>query len=180
MNLRSFSYEDLEEVTGGFKEELGKGSFGTVYKGVLASSHNKYVAVRKLDKMVREDEREFKTDVTVIGQTRHKNLIRLLGYCDEVMLKVSFEVKAVEIKVSFAWDAGIRDVVIERNSKIVADTLRVLCTPPMVVSNALIGIANKLQDFRSVQVSQVKHQSNKPAHLLAKFAKEINNINYVT
>ena len=83
MNLCSFTYEDLEEVTGGFKEELGKGSFGTVYKGVLASSHNKYVAVRKLDKMMREDEREFKTDVTMIGQTRHKNLVRLLGYCDE-------------------------------------------------------------------------------------------------
>ena len=83
MNLCSFTYEDLEEVTGGFKEELGKGSFGTVYKGVLASSHNKYVAVRKLDKMMREDEREFKTDVTMIGQTRHKNLVRLLGYYDE-------------------------------------------------------------------------------------------------
>ena len=83
MNLRSFTYEDLEEATGGFKEELGKGSFGTVYKGVLASSHNKYVAVRKLDKMVKEDEREFKTDVTVIGQTYHKNLVQLLGYCGE-------------------------------------------------------------------------------------------------
>ena len=53
------------------------------YKGVLASSHNKYVAVRKLDKMVKEDEREFKTDVTVIGQTYHKNLVQLLGYCGE-------------------------------------------------------------------------------------------------
>ena len=28
-----------------------------LYKGVLTSSHNKYVAVKKLDKMVREDER---------------------------------------------------------------------------------------------------------------------------
>ena len=28
-----------------------------LYKGVLASNHNKYVAVKKLDKMVREDER---------------------------------------------------------------------------------------------------------------------------
>ena len=81
MNLRSFTYEDLEEATGGFKEELGKGSFGTVYKGVLTSSHNKYVAVKKLDKMMREDERKFKTKVTVI--THHKNLVRLLGYCDE-------------------------------------------------------------------------------------------------
>ena len=54
-----------------------------LYKGVLASNHNKYVAVRKLDKMVREDEREFKIDVTVIGLTHHKNLVQLLGYCGE-------------------------------------------------------------------------------------------------
>ncbi|KAK7851628.1 g-type lectin s-receptor-like serine/threonine-protein kinase lecrk3 [Quercus suber] len=33
MNLRSFTYKDLEEATSGFKEELGRGSFGTVYKG---------------------------------------------------------------------------------------------------------------------------------------------------
>ncbi|KAM4082230.1 hypothetical protein ACJW30_11G155700 [Castanea mollissima] len=83
MNLRSFTYKDLEKATSGFKEELGRGSFGTVYKGVLVSSHSKYIAVKKLDKMIKEGEREFKTEVTVIGQTHHKNLVRLLGYCDE-------------------------------------------------------------------------------------------------
>ncbi|KAK4591672.1 hypothetical protein RGQ29_016203 [Quercus rubra] len=83
MNLRSFTYKDLEEATSGFKEELGRGSFGAVYKGVLVSSHSKYVAVKKLDKMIKEGEREFKTEVTVIGQTHHRNLVRLLGYCDE-------------------------------------------------------------------------------------------------
>ena len=30
MNLCSFTYNDLEEATGGFKEELGRGSFGTL------------------------------------------------------------------------------------------------------------------------------------------------------
>ncbi|XP_050284396.1 G-type lectin S-receptor-like serine/threonine-protein kinase LECRK1 [Quercus robur] len=83
MNLRSFTYKDLEEATSGFKEELGRGSFGTVYKGVIVSSYSHYVAVKKLDKMITEGEREFKTEVTVIGQTHHKNLVRLLGYCDE-------------------------------------------------------------------------------------------------
>ncbi|KAM3686349.1 hypothetical protein ACJW31_11G192800 [Castanea mollissima] len=83
MNLRSLTYKDLEEATSGFKEELGKGSFGTVYKVVIASSYSRYVAVKKLDKMITKGESEFKTEVTVIGQTHHKNLVRLLGYCDE-------------------------------------------------------------------------------------------------
>ena len=56
-----------------------------------------------------------------------------------------------------------------------------LCTPPMTASNVPIGVDHKFKDFRSIQIFHVKRQDNKPAHLLAKFAKEINNIdNYVT
>ena len=103
-----------------------------------------------------------------------KKLLQPLG-------PLEIKVKAMEIGASFAWDTSIRDVVVESDSKIVADTLLRLCTPSMVVSNILVGIAYKLQDFRPVQVSHVKCQGNKPAHLLAKFAKEIDNIdNYVT
>ncbi|XP_047306592.1 G-type lectin S-receptor-like serine/threonine-protein kinase LECRK3 [Impatiens glandulifera] len=84
-NLRSFSYEQLELATDGFKEELGKGAFGTVYKGLLDSSSSSgiQIAVKKLDKIVQEGEKEFKTEVNVIGQTHHKNLVRLIGYCQE-------------------------------------------------------------------------------------------------
>ncbi|GLT52523.1 hypothetical protein SLA2020_258590 [Shorea laevis] len=79
-NLRSFTYKELEDATKGFNEELGKGSFGTVYKGELSRN---YVAVKKLDKVIQDGEKEFKTEVNVIGQTHHRNLVRLLGYCDE-------------------------------------------------------------------------------------------------
>ena len=46
---------------------------------------------------------------------------------------------------------------------------------PVVVLSILVGIANKLQDFRSAHVSHVKRQSNKLAHILAKYAKEVEN-----
>ncbi|XP_022735551.1 G-type lectin S-receptor-like serine/threonine-protein kinase LECRK4 [Durio zibethinus] len=82
-NLRSFTYKDLEQATNRFKEELGRGAFGTVYKGELPSSYGNYVAVKKLERFAKEGENEFKTEVKVIGQTHHKNLVRLLGYCDE-------------------------------------------------------------------------------------------------
>ncbi|CAL1375946.1 unnamed protein product [Linum trigynum] len=85
--LRSFSYKELEEATDGFREELGRGSFGIVYKGVLRSggggSSGVAVAVKKLDKLAPEREREFKTEVNAIGRTHHKNLVTLLGYCDQ-------------------------------------------------------------------------------------------------
>nr|KYP40903.1 Putative receptor protein kinase ZmPK1 [Cajanus cajan] len=80
---RYFTYKELEEATTGFKQMLGRGAFGTVYKGVLTSYTSRYVAVKRLDKVVQEGEKEFKTEVSVIGQTHHRNLVSLLGYCDE-------------------------------------------------------------------------------------------------
>ena len=83
-NIRSFTYEELKQATDGFREELGRGAFGTVYKGVLSSSSSEtQVAVKKLDKLGQEGEREFKSEVRTIAMTHHKNLVRLIGLCDE-------------------------------------------------------------------------------------------------
>ncbi|XP_030470559.1 G-type lectin S-receptor-like serine/threonine-protein kinase LECRK1 [Syzygium oleosum] len=78
--LRSFSYKELKRATNGFKEELGKGSFGAVYKGSL-SRGRRIIAVKRLEKVINEGEREFRAEMRVIGRTHHKNLVRLLGYC---------------------------------------------------------------------------------------------------
>lgn len=82
-NLRVFTYKELEEATNGFKEEVGRGSFGIVYKGVLIIGSTCAVAVKKLDRVARDVEKEFRAEVNAIGQTHHKNLVRLLGFCDE-------------------------------------------------------------------------------------------------
>ncbi|KAI3444952.1 hypothetical protein Pfo_001617 [Paulownia fortunei] len=82
--MRRYTYKELEEATGGFKQHLGRGSFGTVYKGVLPSIPKRYIAIKRLDKVEKEGEKEFTTEVSAIGQTHHKNLVTLLGYCDEV------------------------------------------------------------------------------------------------
>ncbi|KAL0370052.1 UNVERIFIED_CONTAM: G-type lectin S-receptor-like serine/threonine-protein kinase LECRK4 [Sesamum angustifolium] len=81
--IRWYTYKELEEATGSFKQQLGRGSFGTVYKGVNPSNPMRYIAIKRLDMAVNEGENEFTTEVNVIGQTHHKNLVNLLGYCDE-------------------------------------------------------------------------------------------------
>ncbi|CAN1130721.1 G-type lectin S-receptor-like serine/threonine-protein kinase LECRK4, partial [Linum perenne] len=40
---------------------------------------NDVVAVKKLDKLTQEREKEFKAEVHAIGRTHHRNLVRLLG-----------------------------------------------------------------------------------------------------
>ncbi|RVW78096.1 G-type lectin S-receptor-like serine/threonine-protein kinase LECRK4 [Vitis vinifera] len=72
--LRSFSYNDLEKATDGFREELGRGPFGAVYKGTIAQG-NQTIAVKRLEKVVEEGEREFQAEMTIIGRTHHRNLI---------------------------------------------------------------------------------------------------------
>ncbi|RDY01404.1 G-type lectin S-receptor-like serine/threonine-protein kinase LECRK3, partial [Mucuna pruriens] len=79
-NLRSFTFGELVQATDNFKEELGRGSCGIVFKGTTDLAT---IAVKKLDKVFKDSDKEFKTEVNVIGQTHHKNLVRLLGYCDE-------------------------------------------------------------------------------------------------
>lgn len=73
-------------MTNGFKEEIGRASSGTVYK--VTMSNRKLVAVKRLQKMLTEGEKEFHTDMKVIGRTHHGNLVRPLGYYFEVSNKI--------------------------------------------------------------------------------------------
>ncbi|GLJ11994.1 hypothetical protein SUGI_0181610 [Cryptomeria japonica] len=82
--LKAFSYKEIEAATDGFREELGRGSFGKVCKGRLEDG--RAIAVKILDdKAVQKQhgEREFRTEMSVIGTSHHKNLVQLYGFCDE-------------------------------------------------------------------------------------------------
>ncbi|KAK7387336.1 hypothetical protein VNO78_28061 [Psophocarpus tetragonolobus] len=77
-----YKYKDLKTATNNFSAEnkLGEGGFGDVYKGTL--KNGKVVAVKKLilgqsDKMGEQ----FESEVKLISNVHHKNLVRLLGCC---------------------------------------------------------------------------------------------------
>ncbi|KAK1371568.1 Receptor-like serine/threonine-protein kinase [Heracleum sosnowskyi] len=59
---RSFTYAELEKVTNGFQEEIGRGASGTIYKGTL-QFNNKVVAVKRLEKTLAEGEKEFQNEM---------------------------------------------------------------------------------------------------------------------
>ncbi|GAB2271744.1 hypothetical protein Dimus_006573 [Dionaea muscipula] len=80
---RWYTLRELELATNGLADEnvIGEGGYGIVYSGVLAD--NTRVAVKNLLNNRGQAEKEFKVEVEAIGRVRHKNLVRLLGYCVE-------------------------------------------------------------------------------------------------
>ncbi|OAY81195.1 putative serine/threonine-protein kinase, partial [Ananas comosus] len=78
-----YTLRELEVATGFFADEnvIGEGGYGIVYHGVLEDGTQ--VAVKNLLNNRGQAEREFKVEVEAIGRVRHKNLVRLLGYCAE-------------------------------------------------------------------------------------------------
>ncbi|KAL2469027.1 putative serine/threonine-protein kinase [Forsythia ovata] len=80
---RWYTLRELEAATNGLADEnvIGEGGYGIVYYGVLAD--NTKVAIKNLLNNRGQAEKEFKVEVEAIGRVRHKNLVRLLGYCVE-------------------------------------------------------------------------------------------------
>ncbi|XP_047312975.1 rust resistance kinase Lr10-like [Impatiens glandulifera] len=77
--LRSYTYNDLNKMTDGFKEKLGKGGFGSVFKGTLRDGTP--IAVKMLKNYVGDHDRsDFLNEITTISMIRHFNIIRLLGF----------------------------------------------------------------------------------------------------
>ncbi|KAJ3682057.1 hypothetical protein LUZ60_014630 [Juncus effusus] len=78
-----YTLRELEEATDGLAEEnvIGEGGYGIVYRGVLKDQN--IIAIKNLLNNRGQAEKEFKVEVEIIGRVRHKNLVRLLGYCME-------------------------------------------------------------------------------------------------
>ncbi|XP_044460546.1 putative receptor protein kinase ZmPK1 [Mangifera indica] len=80
MGFKRFTYAELKRATKNFKEEIGTGGFGTVYKGVL--DDERVIAVKRLGGVLQGDA-EFWAEVSIIGKINHKNLVKLWGFCAE-------------------------------------------------------------------------------------------------
>ncbi|XP_057539733.1 probable receptor-like protein kinase At5g18500 isoform X2 [Amaranthus tricolor] len=78
-----FTLRDLEVATNRFSKEnvIGEGGYGIVYKGSLLNGTP--VAIKRILNNLGQAEKEFRVEVEAIGHVRHKNLVRLLGYCVE-------------------------------------------------------------------------------------------------
>lgn len=75
-----YSYKEIKKMARGFKEKLGEGGFGTVFKGILRSGP--CVAIKILGKS-KGNGQDFISEVMTIGRIHHLNVVKLLGFCIE-------------------------------------------------------------------------------------------------
>ncbi|KAI7750078.1 hypothetical protein M8C21_019102, partial [Ambrosia artemisiifolia] len=78
-----FRFSVVKAATNNFsnENELGRGGFGSVYKGMLEGGSQ--IAVKRLARDSGQGDLEFKNEVLLVARLQHRNLVRLLGFSIE-------------------------------------------------------------------------------------------------
>ncbi|KAI3450114.1 hypothetical protein Pfo_006779 [Paulownia fortunei] len=84
---RRISYAELLRGTSDFSETnlLGRGSFGSVFKGTLSDGLN--VAVKLFNLQLEGAAKSFDTESEILSTIRHRNLVRIIGCCSNTEIK---------------------------------------------------------------------------------------------
>ncbi|CAM8895103.1 unnamed protein product [Rhodiola kirilowii] len=83
VQVKLYSYKELIKATEDFSpvNKIGEGGFGSVYKGRLRDG--KVAAIKVLASESKQGVKEFLTEINVISDIKHDNLVTLYGCCVE-------------------------------------------------------------------------------------------------
>lgn len=107
-----YTYTDIVAVTSHFRDKLGQGGYGSVFKGVLHPG-DVHVAVKMLDSKSNCNGEDFISEVSTIGRIHHVNVVCLIGFCSEEMRRAlvyeymphgSLDKYIFSAEKSFSWD----------------------------------------------------------------------------
>ncbi|KAK4274946.1 hypothetical protein QN277_018100 [Acacia crassicarpa] len=81
--VRSFTFEEMALATNNFSDssQAGQGGYGKVYRGTLTDGT--VVAIKRAQEGSLQGRREFLTEIQLLSRCHHRNLVTLVGYCDE-------------------------------------------------------------------------------------------------
>ncbi|XP_060669201.1 LEAF RUST 10 DISEASE-RESISTANCE LOCUS RECEPTOR-LIKE PROTEIN KINASE-like 2.1 isoform X2 [Ziziphus jujuba] len=145
VQVRRYSYSDVKKMTNSFKEKLGQGGYGGVYKGILHD--NSLVAVKVLNDSKGNGE-EFINEVASISRTSHVNIVSLLGFC--------FEGRKRALIYQFMPNGSLEKFIFNSNHSLAWDTLFQIS----------LGIARGLEYLHRGCNTRILHFDIKPHNIL--------------
>lgn len=148
---REFGFMDLKKATGNFnpKNKLGQGGYGVVYWGFLVKE-NLEIAVKWFSRESIKGQDDFLAELTIINRLRHKNLVKLLGWCHKngkLLLVYEYMPKGSLDKHLFAPPN--------------VDPL-----PWNLRDNAISGVASALQYLHNEYEQKVVHRDLKASNIM--------------
>ncbi|KAG7986026.1 hypothetical protein I3843_03G058800 [Carya illinoinensis] len=151
MAPKRYTYSDLKKLTKSFKDKVGEGGFGVVYKGKLPDG--RIVAVKVLSKS-KDNGEEFINEVASISRTSHVNIVSLLGFCCERSRRaLIYEFVTNGSLDGFIYDKGTLDIA---NCHLENKTMFQIA----------IGIARGLEYLHSGCRTRILHLDIKPHNIL--------------
>ncbi|XP_042425720.1 receptor kinase-like protein Xa21 [Zingiber officinale] len=164
-SYRKVSFAELHAATDGFTPAnlVGKGSFGSVYKGLVDWEENKEVAVKvfnlKHNLKQKGALRSFTTECEALRSIRHRNVVKVLTACSSVDFQGNdFKALVFEFIPNGSLGKWLHPEVDEQSA------LRMLSFSQRL--NISIDIANVLEYLHFHDPTPVVHCDLKPANVL--------------
>nr|AAK20738.1 LRK19 [Triticum aestivum] len=145
-----YTFSEVKKMARRFKEKVGQGGFGSVYKGELPNGVP--VAVKMLENSTGEGE-SFINEVATIGLIHHANIVRLLGFFSEGMRRA--------LIYEFMPNESLEKYIFSDDSNIFQNLL----VPEKLLDIAL-GIARGMEYLHQGCNQRILHFDIKPHNIL--------------
>ncbi|KAJ7947136.1 Receptor-like protein kinase [Quillaja saponaria] len=146
---RRISYYELLQATNNFDESnfLGKGSFGSIFKGILSSGSS--VAVKVFNFHLEDASRSFDLECEAMRNIRHRNLIKIISSCSN---NVDFRALVME----FMPNGSLEKWLYAHN----------YCLDFLQRLNIMIDVASALEYLHNGSSTRLVHCDLKPSNVL--------------
>ncbi|KAH1035670.1 hypothetical protein GYH30_055591 [Glycine max] len=150
LQTKRYDYSEIKKVTNSFRNKLGQGGFGSVYKGKLPDG--RYVAVKILSEL-KDNGEDFINEVATISRTSHINIVNLLGFCCEGSKRA--------LVYEFMSNGSLEKFIFEEN--VVKTDRQLDC---QTIYHIAVGVARGLEYLHQGCNTRILHFDIKPHNIL--------------
>ncbi|XP_045794736.1 receptor-like kinase TMK4 [Trifolium pratense] len=147
--IKQYRYSEVKRMTNSFRDKLGQGGYGVVYKASLPDGRQ--VAVKVINESKGNGE-EFINEVASISRTSHVNIVSLLGFSYENKRALIYEFMSKGSLDNFILKSGFSDAICSLDWN--------------TMYKIAIGIARGLEYLHEGCISRILHLDIKPQNIL--------------